>query len=78
MLTKCLEDAKAIGLVAANLYIGALGQFGGVASSLPSDPSAYIIFSWMKSNFAKLLDFVGESVDFGALSTTTNFAKMLA
>ena len=35
MLTKCLEDAKAVGLAATELYIGALGQFGGVTSLLP-------------------------------------------
>jgi pyridoxine 5'-phosphate synthase PdxJ len=45
MLSKHLEDAKAIGLAEVDLYIGALGQFGGVASSLPPEPSAYIIFS---------------------------------
>jgi hypothetical protein len=78
MLTKRLEDAKAIGLVAADLYIGALGQFGGVASLMPSEPSTYIILSWMKPNFAKLLDFVSGAVDFGALSFATNFSKMLA
>jgi uncharacterized protein YlxW (UPF0749 family) len=78
MLTKRLEDAKAVGLVAADLNIGALGQFGGVASSLPSEPSAYNIFSWMKSNFAKLPDFIGGAIDFGALSATTNFSQMLA
>jgi hypothetical protein len=36
---------------------------------LPSDPSAHGIFSWMKSNFAKLPGFVGGAVDFGALSS---------
>ena len=35
MLTKRLEDTKAIRLAAAELYIGELGQFGGVTSSLP-------------------------------------------
>ena len=28
LLTKRLEDAKAVGLAAAEVYIGALGQFG--------------------------------------------------
>jgi hypothetical protein len=78
MLTKHLEDAKVVGLVAADLYIGSLGQFGGVASSLPSKPSPYNIFSWMMSNFTKLPDFVGGAVDFGALSAAMNFLKMLA
>jgi hypothetical protein len=32
----------------------------------------------MKSNFAKLPDFIGGAVDFGALSAATNFSKMLA
>jgi hypothetical protein len=35
-------------------------------------------FSWMKSNFTKLLDFVGVAVDFGALSAAMDFSKMLA
>jgi pyridoxine 5'-phosphate synthase PdxJ len=30
MLTKHLEDAKAIGLAATELYMGALGQFGAL------------------------------------------------
>ena len=77
LLTKRLEDAGAVGLVVAKLYSKALGQFGGVTSSLPTDPSPYNIFSWMKSNFAKLPDFLGGAVDFGALSAATNFSKML-
>jgi hypothetical protein len=77
MLNKRLEDAKAIGLAAARLYTNALSQFGGVTSLLPLDPSAYSVFSWMKSNFAKLLDFMGGAIDFGALSTAMNFSKML-
>ena len=32
----------------------------------------------MKSNVAKLPDFVGGAVDFGALSTATNISKMMA
>jgi hypothetical protein len=60
---------KVVGLSAVGLYINALAVFGGVASSLPSDPSAHDIFSWMKSNFAKLPGFVGGAVDFGALSS---------
>lgn len=55
LLTKHLDEAKAVGLSAAELYVSALAEFGGVASSLPSNPSAYGIFSWMKSNFAKML-----------------------
>jgi hypothetical protein len=31
----------------------------------------------MKSNFAKLSNFVGGAVDFGALSAATNLSKML-
>lgn len=77
LLTKCLEEAKAVGLSAAELYINALTGFGGVASSLPSDPSAHGIFSWMKSNFAKLSRFVVGAVDFGALSCANNLSKIL-
>ena len=31
----------------------------------------------MKVNFRKLLDFVGGTVDFGALASATNLSKML-
>ena len=77
LLTKRLEDASAIGLAVAELYIKSLGQFGGVTSPLPSEPSAYNILSLLKSNFVKLPDFVGGAIDFGALSAATNFSKML-
>ena len=36
LLTKCLEEATLVGLLAAELYINALGEFGGVTTSLPS------------------------------------------
>ena len=78
MLTKRLKDTKAIGLEVAKLYVGALEQFKGSTSSLPSEPSAFNIFSWMKANFLKLPDFVGGAFDFGALASTTNLSKMLA
>ena len=45
MLTNCLEDTKVVGLAAAELYVGALEQFEGSTSSLPSEPSAFNIFS---------------------------------
>ena len=45
MWTKCLEDAKAIGLATAELYAGALEQFRGSTSSMPSEPSVFNIFS---------------------------------
>ena len=78
LLSKCLEDAKEVGLTAAKLYAGTLEQFGGFTSLLPLEPSAFSIFSWMKVDFEKLPAFVGGTVDFGALATATNFAKMLA
>ena len=45
MLSKRLEDAKSIGLATAELYVGALEQFGGSTSPLPSKPSTFNIFS---------------------------------
>ena len=78
MLTKRLKDAKAIGLEAAKLYVGALEQFRGSTSLLPSEPSAFNIFSWMKANFLKLPYFVGGAINFGALASATNLSKMLA
>ena len=44
MLSKRLEDAKSIGLPVAELYVGALEQFGGSTLPLPSEPSAFSIF----------------------------------
>ena len=44
VLTKRLEDTKTIGLAIAELYVGALEQFRGSTSSLPSEPSAFNIF----------------------------------
>ena len=77
LLTKHLEDAKAVGLATAEVYVGALGQFGGATSSLPKEPSTLNILAWLKSNFAMRTDFVGRVVDFGALASATNFSKML-
>jgi hypothetical protein len=78
MLTKHLEDAKAIGLAAAELYVGALEQFEGSMSSLSSELSAFNNFSWMKANFLKPPDFIGGPIYFGALASATNLSKMLA
>jgi len=78
MLSKHLEDTKSIGLAAAELCVGALEQFLGSTSLLPSEPSVFNIFSWMKANFLKLPDFVGSAIDFGALAFATNLSKMLA
>jgi hypothetical protein len=78
MLTKRLEDAKAIGLVAVELYVGALEQFGGSMSSLSSELSAFNSFSSMKANFLKPPNFIGGAVYFGALASATNLSKMLA
>lgn len=77
LLTKRLEDARAVGLAAVELYANALCQFGGVISSVPSDPLAHNIFSSMKSNFAKLPDIVVGAIDFGVLSSATNLSKSL-
>ena len=35
------------------------------------------IFTWLRSNLAKLPDFIGGAVYFGALASATNFSKML-
>jgi hypothetical protein len=74
---KRLEDASAVGLAAAELYTKVLGQFGGITSPLPLEPSAHSILSWLKLNSAKLPNLVGGEVDFGALSAPSNFSKML-
>ena len=78
VLSKRLEDAKFIGLAAAELYVGSREQFGGSMPPLPSEPSAFNIFSWLKANFMKLPNFVGGAVDFGALVSVINLSKMLA
>ena len=78
LLTKRLEDANAVGVATAELYVGALERFRGSTPSLPSEPSALNLFSWMKANILKLPDFIGGAVDFGALASATNLSKMLA
>jgi hypothetical protein len=78
LLTQRLEDTKELGVAATELYAGTLEQFGGSTSVLPSEPSAFDIFSWMKATFVKLPDFIGSTVDFGALASAPNFSKMLA
>ena len=78
LLTQRLEDAKELGVAAAELYADNLEQFGGSTSALSTKPSAFNIFSWMKANFVKLPNFIGGAVDFGALASSTNFSKILA
>lgn len=77
LLQKRLEEARVAGLAAVELYQAALGGFGGTTSPLPADASALSIFGWFKENVAKLPEFVGGAVDFGALSCATNLCKTL-
>jgi len=77
LLNKRLEEARAAGLSVAEMYQSALASFGGVTSPLSADASAYGVFTWLKANFAKLLEFVGSTMDFGALSYATNLCKTL-
>ena len=58
--------------------MGTLEQFGGSTSALPTEPSAFNIFSWMKANFVKLRDFISGGVDFRAVASATNFSNILA
>jgi hypothetical protein len=44
LLQKRLEDARAAGVVAAELYQSALAGFGGTTSPLPADASALGVF----------------------------------
>jgi hypothetical protein len=78
LLTKRLEDAQELGLAAAGLYAGTLEQFWGSTSALPSEPLAFNIFLWLKTNFAKLPNSIGSAMHFGVLASATNFSKMLA
>ena len=48
-----------------------------VPSPLPAHAFAYGIHSWFKENVAKLLEFVGGAMDFGALSCATISARIL-
>ena len=77
LLTKRLEEANTAGLAIAQMYRVAQASFDGATSSLPTGASTFIIFAWMKSNFAKLPEFIGGAVDFGALSCATNLCKTL-
>lgn len=77
VLQKWLEDARAAGVAAAELYQSALASFGGTTSPLPIDASALGVFGWFKENLAKLPDFIRGAMDFGALSCATNLCKTL-
>ena len=75
LLTKRLEVANAAGWPQPSFMW--LKRFGGSTSSLPSEPLALNLFSWMKANFVKLSNFVGGTVDFGALASATNLSKVM-
>ena len=77
LLQKRLEEAWAAGVATTELYQAALAGFRSTTSSLPTDASALGIFAWFKENVAKLPDFVGGAMDFGALSCATNLCKTL-
>lgn len=77
LMTRRLEEAKATGLATAGMYQVALNGFGGATSPLPADASTFGVFAWMKSNFAKLPEFIGGAVEFGALSCATNLCRTL-
>lgn len=78
LLNKRLDEVRVVRLFAAKTYQSALAGFGGATSTLPADASAYAILSCLKANFAKLPEFVGGAIDFGALSCATNLCKTLA
>lgn len=77
LLTKRLKEARNVGTSAAKVYQVALAGFGGATSPLLVDASTYGIFAWLRENFAKLPEFVGGAMDFGALSCATNLCKTL-
>lgn len=78
LLNKRLDDAKALGLSAAQVYTSVLASFRAVTPLLPFDLSAYGVLGWPKSNFSKLPDFVMKVGDFVAISSATNLSKTLA
>ena len=77
LLQKHLEEARVASVLAAELYRAALASFGGATSPLPADACAYGILAWFKENVAKLPEFVGGAMDFGALSCAMNLCKTL-
>ena len=77
LLQKHLEEARVAGVSAAQLYRVALAGFGGATSPLLANASAYGILGRSKENVAKLLEFVGGAMDFGALSCATIFVRTL-
>lgn len=77
MLNKRLDDAQIVGLATAELYANTLGRYGGTTPSLVAESSVFSIFTWMKTNFAQLSDFIGGIFYFRALASATNFSKML-
>jgi hypothetical protein len=75
LLNKHLEAAKEAGQYVVKMYIDTLEQFGVSTFTLPEEPMAFNLFSWLRAHLEKLPAFVGGAVDFGAVADATNFSK---
>jgi hypothetical protein len=54
-----------------------MDKFGGQTSALPEEASAFNLLTWLKFHVEKVPSFVGGAVDFAALTSVTNFGKLL-
>lgn len=77
MLSKRHEALEGLALVTAQSYKVAVEKFGGSTSALSKEASTFNLLSWLKAHVEKISSFVGGAVDFVALASATNFAKML-
>jgi hypothetical protein len=64
-------------LLTAESYKAGVEKFGGSTSDLPKERSAFKLLSWLKAHLEKIPSFVRGAIDFAALASATNFAKIL-
>jgi hypothetical protein len=64
-------------LLTAESYKVDVEKFGGSTSDLPEERSAFNLLSWLKAHVEKIPLFVRGAINFAALASATNFAKIL-
>jgi hypothetical protein len=77
LLSKRLESLEGLVLLTTEINKASVEKFGGSTSDLPEERSAFNLLSWLKAHVEKIPSFVRGAVDFAALASATNFAKIL-
>lgn len=77
LFNKEIQETKARGQEAANIYCQMISSFGGFTDEPSSTLSTKEIFDWMKKELEGLPEFVGRATDFTALSSVNNVVYSL-